>query len=508
MVARISTVAFKGIEVLGITAEVQIAAGMPTFTIVGLPDKAVGESKERIRAALHSLGLALPSKRITVNLAPADVLKEGAHFDLPIAIGLLCAMEVLPLEPFDKMVVMGELGLDARIASVSGVLPAAVFAHTNQCGIICPEPQAQEALWSGNQNLITPLTLMDLVHFFKEGKEIPLPKKNVVEAPPLLADMKDVKGQEMAKRALEIAGAGGHNVLMVGPPGAGKSMLAARMIGILPALSTEEILETSMIHSVAGLLKEGGLRTTRAFRAPHHSASMPALIGGGQKVKPGEVSLAHKGILFLDELPEFSRVALDSLRQPLETGEVSVARVNLHVTYPAEFQLIAAMNPCRCGYLGVKGQECTRAPKCGLEYQSKISGPLFDRIDMHIEVQPVSPWQLSQITTKAESSKEIALRVAKALEFQKARYQKEVPDEKITKNAQASSKVLEQTARLTRPATQLLVQACEKMKLSARGYHRVMRVARTIADLQAVEEVSAHHIAEALSFRKMRYVKE
>lgn len=507
MLARIGTAAFKGIEVLPVNVEVHISNGLPAFTIVGLPDKAVAESKERVRSALNSIGLSLPAKRITVNLAPADVLKEGSHFDLPIALGVLGAMEIIPSDRLCSYWAMGELGLDGRIAPVSGVLPAAVAANAAQAGFICPSAQGAEALWAGGKDILAPKTLSELVACLKNSTvlEPPAPQ-NAEDVLLSYPDLKDVKGQENAKRALEIAAAGGHNLLMSGPPGAGKSMLAARLPGLLPEMNANEILETSMIHSVAGLLKDGSLISHRPFRAPHHSASMPALTGGGQKAKPGEISLAHNGVLFLDELPEFQRTALEALRQPLETGEISVARANIHVSYPARFQLIAAMNPCRCGYLGSPGRECSRAPRCAEEYASRLSGPLLDRIDMHIDVPALAPWELAK-TPDGESSAAVKERVLSARERQKERYAHSETGEKIRKNADASGSLLEQTALATDDALAFLVKAAEKMQLSARAYHRILRVARTIADLEQSEHVQSVHIAEALSFRQMRYGK-
>ena len=345
MVAHINTVAFAGIDVLPIEAQVAISGGLPTFTIVGLPDKAVGESKERVRSALNAIGLALPPKRITVNLAPADVQKEGSHFDLPIALGLLAAMGVLPAEEMAQYTALGELGLDGSIASVAGVLPAAVAANAADRGLICPGSQGGEAAWAGGADVLAPRSLLELINHFKGVSVLTPPQAAAPGAGTAYLDLTDIKGQESAKRAVEIAAAGGHNLLMIGPPGSGKSMLAARMPGLLPPLSAAESLEVSMIHSVAGQLPEGGIVRQRPFRDPHHSASTPALVGGGLRVKPGEISLAHRGVLFLDELPEFSRQALESLRQPLETGRVVVARANAHISYPARFQLVAAMNP-------------------------------------------------------------------------------------------------------------------------------------------------------------------
>jgi len=390
MVARVQTVTFQGIDVLPVDVQVQISGGLPKFTIVGLADKAVAESKERVRSALYAMGLALPPKHIAVNLAPADLIKEGSHFDLPIAVALLVAMEVIQPENVKPFVVLGELGLDSKIAPVNGVLPAAIHTASMQMGLVCPEQQGGEAAWAGNIDVLAPGSLLSLINHFSGRQMLSPPKPKIEEAKTNLPDLKDVKGQENAKRALEIAATGGHNLLMIGPPGAGKSMLAARLRGILPDLSPAEALQVSMIHSIAGHLKEGKLLKQRPFRDPHHSASLPALAGGGLKAKPGEISLAHRGVLFLDELPEFQRGALEALRQPLETGKVSIARANAHLSYPARFQLIAALNPCKCGYMGDPSRECSRAPRCGQDYQNRISGPLLDRFDLVIDVPAVS----------------------------------------------------------------------------------------------------------------------
>ena len=499
MISCTHSVAFAGIDVLKISIEVQITNGLPSFTIVGLGDKAIAESRERVRSALHAIGLSLPANHITVNLAPADVLKEGTHYDLPIAIALMGAMGILEPESIFNYIMMGELGLDGTIRPVSGILPASVAATGYDMGFVCPQEQGPEALWSGNNAIVAPHNLLELMNHLKGAQALPsptpIPPENA-EASALL-DMKDIKGQESAKRALEIAAVGGHNILMMGPPGSGKSMLASRLPTILPPLSTLEMLEVSKIHSVAGLLKDGQLVTTRPFRAPHYNASTPAMVGGGLKAKPGEISLAHRGVLFLDELPEFSRQTLEALRQPLETGEVSVARANSHITYPARFQFVAAMNPCRCGYLGVPGHECSRAPRCAAEYQSKISGPLLDRIDIQIEVPLINPWQLGQLQG-GEDSATILARVLKAREFQGDRF-KNMP---ISTNAEADGRVLEQVAHLTDEARQQLIHVAEQLHLSGRGFHRMIRVARTIADMDQSDEILKVHMDEALSFRK------
>ena len=515
MVARINTVAFQGIDVRPVDVQVQISNGLPAFNIVGLPDKAVAESKERVRAALHALGLSLPPKRLTVNMAPADLSKEGSHFDLPIALGVLGAMGVLPKEELEEYVVLGELSLDAGVRAVSGVLPAAMHAAEAKHHLICPKDCGAEAAWAGDVDILAPGDLLQLINHIKGSQVLSAPKAALANdnKPVNVPDLSHVKGQETAKRALEIAAVGGHNMLMVGPPGSGKSMLASCVPGILPPLMPREALELSMIHSVAGILPEGGLVRTRPFRSPHHSASLPALIGGGQKVKPGEISLAHHGVLFLDELPEFSRATLESLRQPLETGDVMVARVNAHVRYPARFQLIAAMNPCRCGHLGDPDLACSRAPRCAVDYQSKISGPLMDRIDIHVDVLPVSISDLQSESGSGESSAKVAARVEKARDLQKQRY-KAMNKENDSHNRDESSgnfvnarlngTVLESVTRMEADAREMLMRSVEQYKLSARGYYRVLRVARTIADLGGGQEVLGKaHIAEALSYRRM-----
>ncbi len=500
MVARINTVAFQGVDVREVNVEVQIASGMPAFTIVGLPDKAVAESKERVRGALHALGISLPPKRLTVNLAPADLAKEGSHFDLPIALGLLAAMEILPAGEMEDFVVLGELSLDAGIRSVVGVLPAAVHAAAEGKRLICPAACGGEAAWAGEIDILAPRDLLQLINHMKGTQVMNPPQAKLAddgEDALSVRDLSQVRGQETAKRALEIAAAGGHNMMMIGPPGSGKSMLASCLPGILPPLAPKEALEVSMIHSLAGTLPEGGLLKHRPYRDPHHSASLPALIGGGTKAKPGEISLAHHGVLFLDELPEFARGTLESMRQPLETGETLIARVNQHVTYPARFQLIAAMNPCRCGYLGDPDQECTRAPRCALDYQAKISGPLLDRIDIQVDVPPVAIADLGQAGT-GERSEIVARRVAAAREIQRGRGEG-------TLNAHLSGDELETLAPLRDEARALFLQAAEKLKLSARAYHRLWRVARTIADLDgAPETLTKSHVAEALGYRRLR----
>ena len=460
----------------------------------------MGESRERVRAALAAVGLALPFQRITVNLAPADLPKEGSHYDLPIALALLSAMGVLPASEMAGYTAMGELSLDGKITAVAGVLPAALAALAADRGLICPAACGSEAAWASGLEIIAAPSLIAFVNHIKGAQVLATPEPRLAGSAVSVPDLKDVKGQETAKRALEIAAAGGHNLLMIGPPGAGKSMLASRLPGLLPALDAREALEVSMVQSLAGELPDGTISRVRPFRNPHHSASMAALVGGGLKVKPGEVSLAHLGVLFLDELPEFARAVLDSLRQPIETGSAVIARANAHVRYPARFQLVAAMNPCRCGYLSDPAQSCGRAPKCASDYQSRLSGPLLDRIDLHVEVASVSAADLS-LPPPSEGSGEVAARVGKARDVQRARF----ADAGIRTNAEAEGELLDRVATPDAAGVKLLTEAAERMRLTARGYHRVLRVARTIADLAGSEGVSRLHVAEALSYRRIAH---
>ena len=498
MYGRMSTVSFVGIEARKVEVEARISPGKHRFTIVGLPDKAVNESQERVRNALHAVGLGLPWTRITVNLAPADLPKEGSHFDLPIALALLAAMEAIAPDAIAAYAAVGELALDGAIRAVPGALPAAIGANAMGKGLICPAASGPEAAWAGEDvALLAPAHLLSLVNHFKGTQTLRRPEPNLDREEAPRVDLRDVKGQETAKRALEIAAAGGHNLLMIGPPGSGKSMLAQRLPSILPPLDAAEMLDVSMVHSLAGELLGGKLRTERPFRAPHHSASMAALVGGGSRPRPGEVSLAHLGVLFLDELPEFQANVLDSLRQPLETGETVIARANHRITYPSRVQLVAAMNPCRCG--GGPGQACKRGPRCAADYQARISGPLLDRIDLQIELPAVSAADLA-LPPPAEGSAEVRARVTAARRRQCERLAA-LGVKSVRTNAETSGALLEQIAAVDVAGAQLMRQAAESMCLSARGFHRTLRVARTLADLDGADEVARMHVAEALSYR-------
>ncbi|MDO6588725.1 ATP-binding protein [Loktanella sp. D2R18] len=497
MVAQAYTVAFEGIDARLVEVQCAVSPGIPAFSIVGLPDKAVSEARERVRAALTAMAIALPSKRITVNLSPADLPKEGSHFDLPIALALLAALEIIPSDQAAQTVALGELSLDGTLVPVVGALPAAMAAAEDDRTLLCPCACGPEAAWVGAANVIAPRTLADVVRHFTGQSVLAPSEPGEVNRPANMRDLSEVKGQERAKRALEIAAAGRHHLIMVGSPGSGKSMLAARIPGILPPLTPVEALETSMIHSLSGLLDEGGINRECPFREPHHTASMAAIVGGGRTAKPGEISLAHNGVLFMDEFPEFARTVLETLRQPIETGEVVVARANAHVRYPCRFMLVAAANPCKCGYLSDPARACTRVPLCGDDYLGRISGPLMDRFDLRIEVPPVAFTDLD-LPQDGDSSETIAARVAAARDVQSARFS---GHSKMRVNADAEGSVLEEIATPDADGRDLLLKVAERFGLSARGYHRVLRVARTIADLDGSSEVRKPHVAEAVSYR-------
>ncbi len=498
MFGRIATLAFVGIEARPVEVEARISSGQHNFAIVGLPDKAVAESRERVRNALHAVGLGLPWERITVNLAPADLPKEGSHFDLAVTLALMVAMGAVSPDAIAGFAAIGELGLDGAIREVPGALPAAIGANAAGKGLICPKGNGPEAAWAGDQvPVIAADHLLSLINHFKGTQVIRRPEPHVHKGRADTADLRDIKGQETAKRVLEVAAAGGHNLLMIGPPGSGKSMLASRLASILPPLDASEMLEVSMVHSLAGELMGGVVRTERPFRAPHHSASMASLVGGGSRPRPGEVSLAHLGVLFLDELPEFTPQVLDSLRQPLESGETVIARANHRVAYPSRIQLIAAMNPCRCG--GGPGQACKRGARCASDYQGRISGPFLDRIDLTIEVPAVSAADLC-LPAATEGSADVRARVIAARALQSERLAG-FPEASARINADLSGGLLDTVAAPGSDGLALLRQAADAWSLSARGFHRTLRVARTLADLEASPEVARPHVAEALSYR-------
>ncbi len=497
MVALAYTVAFEGVEARLVEVQCVIAPGLPGFAIVGLPDKAVSEARERVRAALTEMAIALPARRITVNLSPADILKEGSHFDLPIALALLAALDILPRDEVARTVALGELSLGGALVPVIGALPAAMAAAAADRILLCPRASGPEAAWVGACEVIAAASLAEVIRHYTGAHVLAPAQPGEVVRAPFGRDLRDVKGQERAKRALEIAASGRHHLMLVGAPGSGKSMLAARLPGILPDLTASEALETSMIHSLSGLLSEGGISRTRPFREPHHTASMAAIVGGGRGAKPGEISLAHNGVLFMDEFPEFPKAVLETLRQPIETGEVVVARANAHVRYPCRFLLVAAANPCRCGHMADASRACARVPLCGAEYLGRISGPLMDRFDLRVEVPPVS-FQDLDLPASGETSAAVGERVEAARAVQAKRYK---GHESARLNADAEGRVLEEVAEPCAEGKALLSAVASRMGLSARGYHRVLRVARTIADLDGSEGVRRPHVAEAVSYR-------
>lgn len=498
LVALIQTLAFRGLEAVPVEVQVHLAPGHHAFSVVGLADKSVAESRDRVRAALGAIGLSLPYDRITINLSPADLPKEGSHYDLPIAIGLLVAMGALAPELIEPYFILGELGLDGRCSSVPGCLPAAMAALSRDMGLICPEANGAEAAWSGlgrpdQQGIVAAPHLLSILNHLTGKYLLPTPQALSHEGASDPLDLSDIRGQVEARMILEVAAAGAHNLLMVGPPGAGKSMLAARLPSILPKMTAKEALELGVIESLSGGVSGIAMTMTRPFRAPHHSASMAALIGGGRMALPGEVSLAHNGVLFLDELPEFPRSVLDALRQPIETGDVHIARAAMHVTYPAKFQLIAAMNPCRCGFADDPSRSCHRLPVCMQEYLGRISGPLLDRFDMFVNV-PSVPLEDVWSGDPGESSEVVATRVQAARDCQMARQD--------CLNRDLMGDQLMDFVNLDPAASKLLNDIVKQNRLSARGFARMLRVARSIADLSGHDRVSGPDISCAVSWHK------
>ena len=497
--------AVNGIHATTITIEVDVTAGIK-FYLVGLPDNAVKESEQRIRAALQNNGYRIPGKKIIINMAPADIRKEGSSYDLPLAIGILAASGQMKSNKISDYVIMGELSLDGGLHHIKGALPIAVKAREEGYkGIILPKENAREAAIVNDLEVLGVDNIKQLIDFF--NGEIELEKTELDTRAEFYAalndnipDFSDVKGQENIKRALEIAAAGGHNVIMIGPPGSGKTMLAKRMSGILPPLTLQEALETTKIHSVSGKMSANDtLMTSRPFRSPHHTISDVALVGGGTNPQPGEISLAHNGVLFLDELPEFKRTVLEVMRQPLEDRVVTISRAKSTVDYPASFMLISSMNPCPCGYYNHPEKDCSCPPGMVQKYLNKISGPLLDRIDLHVEVTPVSFSELSS-KAKEESSLEIRNRVIESREIQESRYSE---DDMVHANAQMSSKQLQKFCKLDKESSEMLKMAMEKLNLSARAYDRILKVSRTIADLSDSENIESQHIAEAIQYRSL-----